>query len=111
MSRVKELSNASEQAEQNPALLGKVVVRYEPAGDDEAAPEVTILMPCLNESESLERCIRKAQSFLEAALKLSDSEALKVRAHRALASLFEHLGDQEKAARHYRESALAARLG
>lgn len=53
----------------------------------------------------------KAQSFLEAALKLSDSEALKVRAHRALASLFEHLGDQEKAARHYRESALAAQLG
>ncbi len=35
----------------------------------------------------------KAQSFLEAALKLADSEALKVRAHRALARLFEHLGE------------------
>ena len=52
----------------------------------------------------------KAQSFLEAALKLSDNDALKVRAHRALASLFEHLGEPDKAARHYRESALATHL-
>ncbi|ACR29857.1 putative hemY protein [Burkholderia glumae BGR1] len=52
----------------------------------------------------------KAQSFLEAALKLSDNDALKVRAHRALASLFEHLGDTDKAARHYRESALATHV-
>ncbi|WP_323123088.1 heme biosynthesis protein HemY [Burkholderia alba] len=49
----------------------------------------------------------KAQSFLEAALKLADNEPLKVRAHRALARLFEHLGETDKAARHYRESALA----
>ncbi len=49
----------------------------------------------------------KAQSFLEAALKLADSEALKVRTHRALARLFEHLGETDKAAKHYRESALA----
>ncbi|KAF1010070.1 MAG: heme biosynthesis protein HemY [Burkholderia sp.] len=53
----------------------------------------------------------KAQSYLEAALKLSDNEGLKVHVHRALASLFEHFGDQEQAARHYRESALAAQLG
>ncbi len=26
--------------------------------------ELTILMPCLNEAETLERCIRKARSFL-----------------------------------------------
>ena len=26
--------------------------------------ELSIVMPCLNESETLERCIRKAQSFL-----------------------------------------------
>src|SRR5580698_560416 len=28
------------------------------------ACELTILMPCLNEAETLERCIRKARSFL-----------------------------------------------
>ena len=26
--------------------------------------ELTILMPCLNEAETLETCIRKAQTFL-----------------------------------------------
>jgi hypothetical protein len=30
------------------------------------APELTILMPCLNEAETLETCIRKARGFLEA---------------------------------------------
>lgn len=59
MSDVKELSRL------NPTVIGKVVVRYEPPADEERATEVTILMPCLNESETLERCIRKAQSFLE----------------------------------------------
>jgi HemY protein len=49
----------------------------------------------------------KAQSFLEAALKLADNEALKVRTHRALARLFEHLGETDKAAQHFRASALA----
>ncbi|AJY41169.1 heme biosynthesis protein HemY [Burkholderia humptydooensis] len=49
----------------------------------------------------------KAQSFLEAALKLADDEPLRIRAHRALARLFEHLGETDKAAQHYRESALA----
>ncbi|HKU00357.1 MAG TPA: tetratricopeptide repeat protein, partial [Paraburkholderia sp.] len=52
----------------------------------------------------------KAQSFLEAALKSADAnenEPLKIRTHRALARLHEQLGDAEKAAAHYRESALA----
>ncbi len=53
----------------------------------------------------------KAQSFLESALKLPVNEVLKVRAHRELARLFEQLGDAEKAARHYRESALAMHVG
>ena len=29
------------------------------------SPEITILMPCLNEAETLEACIREAQAFLE----------------------------------------------
>ncbi len=34
--------------------------------DSRAAPvELTILMPCLNEAETLERCIRKARGFLD----------------------------------------------
>lgn len=52
----------------------------------------------------------KAQSFLEAALKSADetaNEPLKIRSHRALARLHEQLGDGEKAASHYRESALS----
>ena len=32
---------------------------------DNAACEVTILMPCLNEAETLARCIEKAQNFLK----------------------------------------------
>lgn len=28
-------------------------------------PQISILMPCLNEAETLEKCIRKAQAFLE----------------------------------------------
>jgi HemY protein len=49
----------------------------------------------------------KAQSFLERALRLSDSEALTIRAHRSLAQLFEELGDTSRALEHYRASALA----
>jgi glycosyltransferase involved in cell wall biosynthesis len=30
-----------------------------------ALPELSIIMPCLNEAETLETCIRKAQAFLE----------------------------------------------
>jgi HemY protein len=52
----------------------------------------------------------KAQSFLEAALKsanASNNEPLKIRSHRALARLHEQLGDADKAATHYRESAMS----
>jgi HemY protein len=49
----------------------------------------------------------KAQAFLESALKLADNEPLKIRTHRALARLHEQLGDADKAAEHYRASALA----
>ncbi|WP_118183153.1 heme biosynthesis protein HemY [Paraburkholderia phosphatilytica] len=52
----------------------------------------------------------KAQSFLEAALKLADNEPLKIRSHRALARLHEQLGDTAKAGEHYRESALAMNI-
>ncbi|MFC0397745.1 heme biosynthesis protein HemY [Paraburkholderia rhizosphaerae] len=52
----------------------------------------------------------KAQSFLEAALKLADNETLKIRSHRALARLHEQLGDTAKASEHYRESALAMNI-
>ncbi|CCD39275.1 Homolog of E. coli HemY protein [Candidatus Paraburkholderia kirkii UZHbot1] len=49
----------------------------------------------------------KAHAFLESALKLADNEPLKIRTHRALARLHEQIGDTEKAAEHYRASALA----
>ncbi|MBN3811003.1 heme biosynthesis protein HemY [Paraburkholderia sp. Ac-20347] len=52
----------------------------------------------------------KAQSFLEAALKsanASNNEPLKIRSHRTLARLHEQLGDADKAATHYRESAMS----
>jgi len=55
----------------------------------------------------------KAQSFLEAALKsasATDNEPLVIRTHRALARLHEQLGDGEKAASHYRESALSMNI-
>ncbi len=49
----------------------------------------------------------KAQAFLEQALKLAEDEPLQIRTHRALVRLFEQLGEPEKAAEHYRASALA----
>jgi HemY protein len=53
----------------------------------------------------------KAQSFLESALRLStDNEALAIRTHRALAQLFEELGDASRASEHYRASALATNV-
>jgi HemY protein len=55
----------------------------------------------------------KAQAFLESALKLAqndNNEPLKIRTHRALARLHEQLGDAEKAAEHYRASALAMNI-
>jgi copper chaperone CopZ len=35
------------------------------APDDQSGLELTIVMPCLNEAETIETCIRKAQGFLE----------------------------------------------
>jgi HemY protein len=53
----------------------------------------------------------KAQSFLESALRLAgDNDALVIRTHRALARLFEELGEPERAAEHYRASALAMKI-
>lgn len=53
----------------------------------------------------------KAQSFLEAALRLADdNDALVIRTHRALARLFEQLGDTARASEHYRASALAMKI-
>jgi HemY protein len=49
----------------------------------------------------------KAQAFLEQALKLAEDEPLRIRTHRALARLHEQLGDADKAAEHYRASAMA----
>jgi HemY protein len=53
----------------------------------------------------------KAQSFLESALRLADdNDALVIRTHRALARLFEQLGDTGRAGEHYRASALAMKV-
>ena len=53
----------------------------------------------------------KAQSFLESALRLADdNEALTIRTHRALARLFEQLGDTARSGEHYRASALAMKI-
>ncbi len=49
----------------------------------------------------------KAQAFLDAALKLAPTPAFKADAHRALAQLFEQLGEPGRAAEHYRAGALA----
>ncbi len=42
-------------------------VRDAPAAAPAAEVELTILMPCLDEAETLESCIRKAQSYLQRA--------------------------------------------
>jgi len=62
---------AKESAGQETLSIGKVVVQYEnvhdesaESGGDDVNPELSIIMPCLNESETLETCIRKAQGFL-----------------------------------------------
>lgn len=63
---IQKLTN--QPAQQETLSIGEVHVHYENTDPliDEVGPELTILMPCLNESETLEICIRKAQSFLEA---------------------------------------------
>ena len=59
---------ANQPARQEMLSINKVRVRYENEDSRSAGfePELTILMPCLNESETLETCIRKAQDFLAA---------------------------------------------
>ncbi|MCY0387462.1 heme biosynthesis protein HemY [Robbsia sp. Bb-Pol-6] len=52
----------------------------------------------------------KAQSFLEAALRLAQDDTLKVRTHRALARMHETLGNLNEANVHYRASAMAVNL-
>ena len=67
MSEARKISQPNSQPLRNEALgIENVLVKHEGvAGDAEQNPEVTILMPCLNESETLGICIRKAQAFLE----------------------------------------------
>ena len=67
------MSEPSQRSELTPPVqhdvlsLDQILVNYERSlnenRDDEI--ELTIVMPCLNERETLEICIRKAQSFLE----------------------------------------------
>lgn len=47
--------------------IEKMVVKYDTTAprEDHDGIELTILMPCLNERETLETCIRKARRFLE----------------------------------------------
>jgi glycosyltransferase involved in cell wall biosynthesis len=42
------------------------MTRQSPGPQEGPPPELTIVMPCLNEAETLERCIRKAAGFLSA---------------------------------------------
>jgi glycosyltransferase involved in cell wall biosynthesis len=48
--------------------VGKVLLRYDDSesGSSQERLELTIVMPCLNEAETLEICVRKAQQFLAA---------------------------------------------
>lgn len=66
MNESHEISELNGESSRN--SIAKVLVNYATSvtGDGQSDPEVTILMPCLNESETLEVCIRKAQGFLEA---------------------------------------------
>jgi glycosyltransferase involved in cell wall biosynthesis len=69
MSEPREILGVRNQPAREEALsIDKVLVNYEtPLHDDGPSDlELTILMPCLNESETLEVCIRKAQNFLHA---------------------------------------------
>ena len=67
MSEPSEIRARAARAARPEALsIDKVLVHYGEGGSsiDDAEPELTIVMPCLNESETLETCIRKAQDFL-----------------------------------------------
>lgn len=67
MSETSSVSEFRNSATNDALSVGKVVVSYDTSATRDVAlePEVSILMPCLNERETLEVCIRKAQRFLE----------------------------------------------
>jgi glycosyltransferase involved in cell wall biosynthesis len=69
MSPVSQIAESKSQPARTDAPgVSKSSANYESStgGECQPDPEVTILMPCLNESETLEACIRKAQGFLDA---------------------------------------------
>jgi glycosyltransferase involved in cell wall biosynthesis len=66
MSEPREIQKVAKRpARQATLSIGKVHLQYENTDPSvDANLELTIVMPCLNESETLETCIRKAQGFL-----------------------------------------------
>jgi hypothetical protein len=46
-------------------ISARVREMSDPIPEDDPAPELSILMPCLNEAETLAVCIRKAQGAFE----------------------------------------------
>ncbi len=67
MSNTSRVSESSASVAKDALNIDKVFVNYETSATTSAGfdPEVTILMPCLNEGQTLEVCIRKAQRFLD----------------------------------------------
>lgn len=47
-------------------MLHHLTTAGDPMGSERNEVELTILMPCLNESETIESCIRKAKEFIKA---------------------------------------------
>jgi glycosyltransferase involved in cell wall biosynthesis len=68
MSEPREVQKVAKRpARQATLSIGKVHLQYENTDPSvDANPELTIVMPCLNERETIKTCIRKAQGFLEA---------------------------------------------
>ena len=69
MSDYQQMQERTENPARNePLRIDELRLNYDPADAAQQAdgPEVTILMPCLNEQETLETCVRKAKIFLEA---------------------------------------------
>ena len=66
MSNLHEVQGLNKQPTRNQNVtLDEMRITYE-GREGESDLELTILMPCLNEIETLETCIRKAQRFLNA---------------------------------------------
>jgi len=66
MSQKSEISGKTQRPHEDVLTIQEMHVKYdEPAGENvDGEVELSILMPCLNERETLEICIRKAQAFL-----------------------------------------------